>query len=84
MGATAVGEPAVCAVVHLRARIPSLCAGSVAIFLAAHGRMGHALSVLAIGLLAELAAAVALVFHGAGEGLRASLERRLGRRGSED
>jgi hypothetical protein len=66
--------------VHLRARIPSVCAGSVAVFLAAHGRITHALSVVAVGLLAEIAAAVALACHGAGEGLRISLERRLGRR----
>jgi hypothetical protein len=65
--------------VQLKARIPSLCAGSVAIFLAAQGRMSAALSVLAVGLLAEIAAAVGLAAQGAGEGLRASLRHRLGR-----
>jgi hypothetical protein len=68
--------------VHLRSRIPSLCAGSVAIFLAANGQLPEALSVLAIGLLAELASALALVAQGAGEGLRAGLRQRLHHRAS--
>ena len=67
---------------HLRARIPSLCAGSVAIFLAARGQLPEALSVLAIGLLAEVASALALAAHGAGEGLRAGLRHRLRKRSS--
>jgi hypothetical protein len=66
--------------VQLRARIPSLCAGSAAIFLAASGRVSQALSVLAIGLLAEIASALALAAQGAGEGLRAGLRQRLRRR----
>jgi hypothetical protein len=72
------GRPAACVVVHLRNRIPTLGAGSAAIFLAAHGRISHALSVVAVGLVAELAAAAALAIQGAGEGLRESLRHRLG------
>lgn len=62
---------------HLKARIPSICAGSAAIFLAAHGRLTVALSVVGIGLLAEVASALALAVQGAGEGLRAGLRERL-------
>jgi len=68
--------------VHLKARIPSLCAGSAAIFLAANGHALEALSVLAIGLLAEVASALALAAQGAGEGLRAGLRQRLRRAAS--
>ena len=63
-----------------RARIPSLCAGSAAIALAATGRLSEALSVPAVGLLAEIVAARAWAAHGAGEGLRVGLRRRLSRR----
>jgi hypothetical protein len=54
----------------------------VAIFLAANGKLPEALSVLAIGLLAEVASALALAAHGAGEGLRAGLRQRLRNRAS--
>jgi hypothetical protein len=64
---------------ELRIRIPTAWAGSIAILLAASGQAWPAISVLAIGLLAEIAAAAATAVHGAGDGLRDGLRQRLRR-----
>ncbi|HYI99211.1 MAG TPA: hypothetical protein VEX36_05965 [Thermoleophilaceae bacterium] len=63
----------------VRIPLPTACAGTLAIWLAAHERVLEALSVLGVGLLAEVAAALAVAVHGAGEGLRDGLRQRIRR-----
>lgn len=67
---------------ELRIPLPTACAGTLGIWLAANGKGLEALLVLAIGLLAEVAAAAAVAIHGAGEGLRDGLRQRFRRRAS--
>jgi hypothetical protein len=67
---------------ELRIPLPTACAGTLGILLAAQGEAWGALLVLAIGLLAEVAAATATAVHGAGEGLRDGLRQRFRRRAS--